>query len=85
MNDEYIYNLQPVDPPISVLYLSGKCLISTNTSNLNISLSSNAIRVHVFKILASGSPVSIDQLCDAGCEAQFSQHYVKIAYNNKII
>ena len=41
--------------------------------------------MHVFPSLASGSLLSVGQLCDVGCYAVFHKHFVKIFYNNHLI
>ena len=41
--------------------------------------------MHVFPSLASGSLLSVGQLCDVGCYAVFYNHFVNIFYNNHLI
>ena len=59
---------------------------STHTCNLNIpDLPATATQAHVFDELASGSLLSIGQLCDAGCTAYFTKEKLYIFHNRKII
>ena len=59
---------------------------STHEGHLDLpDLPPIATKVHIFPTLASGSLLSIGQLCDAGCQATFDKNHLKILYKNKII
>ena len=45
----------------------------------------NARLVHFFPDLRSHSLISISQLCDAGCQAQFDKNLVRIVFKNEVI
>ena len=75
----------PADPPITVLCPSGASIKSTHTAEFNFKNFPPNQRVHVFPSLASGSLLSIGQLCDVGCHAYFHKNNVKVIYQNNII
>ena len=85
MNADYLKNLIPADPPITVLCPSGTSIKSTHTAEFNFKKFPPNQRVHVFPFLASGSLLSVGQLYDVGCYAVFHKHFVKIFYNNHLI
>ena len=85
MNASYLINLMPADPPITVLCPSGASIKSTHTAEFNFKNFPPNQRVHVFPSLASGSLLSIGQLCDVGCHAYFHKNIVKVIYKNNII
>ena len=59
---------------------------STHTANLHLpNLPTTASEAHIFPTLASGSLISIGQLCDHGCTAHFSATDVTIHYHDKIV
>ena len=59
---------------------------ATQTCELNIPHLPHAARqAHMFDELASGSLLSIGQLCDAGCTAWFDKKKLYIFYQGKII
>ena len=59
---------------------------ATHTCELNIPHLPHAARqAHMFDELASGSLLSIGQLCDAGCTAWFDKKKLYIFYQGKII
>ena len=45
----------------------------------------SAKKVHLFNHLASGSLLSLGQLCDAGCTADFDKEYCYIQYKGEVI
>jgi hypothetical protein len=66
------YNKQSAEPGISVMLPDGACIKSTHTAQLIIpQLPPAACEAHIFPHLASGSLISIGQLCDHGCTALF--------------
>ena len=79
-------NVQSTDNGIKVKYPDGVIDQATHTATLDIpSLPLKARQVHLFRKLASGSLLSLGQLCDAGCTAYFNKKTVYIFYNGKII
>ena len=89
MNASYLTNIKLADPPISILCPSCASIKSTHTIEFDFDDFPPHQRVHVFPSLASGSLLSIEQLCDFGCYAIFHTKTVqiifKIIFNNKII
>ena len=59
MNADYLKNLIPADPPITVLCPSGTSIKSTHTAEFNFKNFPPNQRVHVFPSLASGSLLSV--------------------------
>ena len=81
-----VNNIVKVKNGIQVLLPNKQTLQSTHEGTLNIpELPIQARRAHIFPHLASGSLLSIGQLCDAGCSALFDKHKLYIFYNGKII
>ena len=67
------------NPSIGVIIPNGSIMKSTCTSKLAIpNLPLAATHAHGFKHLASGSLLSVGQLCDHGCTAIFDKHQVHI-------
>ena len=59
---------------------------STHQAELDLPMLPNAARTaHIFPKLASGSLLSIGQLCDAGCTALFEKRKLYIFHKGKII
>jgi hypothetical protein len=81
-----IQNVIPAKHGIKVLLPNNSILTSTHTANLTIpNLPPAAQTVHIFPKLASGSLLSIGQLCDHGCTATFNKDKLYVYYNGKII
>jgi len=86
MNAPYITNIKEADPGIKVLCPNHQFLTSTHTADLTYpNLPPSAKSSHLFRQLASGSLLSIGQLCDADCQAYFDASRMIILYNNKIV
>ena len=66
----------PTKPGILVILPSGASMISTHTAMLTLpNLQEKAHQeCHLFPGLATGSLISIGQLCDHGCEALFNAY-----------
>jgi len=59
---------------------------ATHTGQLHLpGLSEKARTTHIFPTLASGSLLSIGQLCDEGCTATFTKNKLYIYKQGKII
>ena len=72
-NDLPLTDLHPVSNGINVLLPNHDKIQATHTANLNVPhLPSAARNVHLFPSLASGSLLSVGQLCDSGCTATFT-------------
>ena len=81
-----VTHVTPTAKGISVLLPNQATMQSSHTGLLNLpALPLQARKVHLFPKLASGSLLSIGQLCDAGCQATFDRHHLRIYYNNKVI
>jgi hypothetical protein len=79
-------NVQSTNNGIRVKYPDGVIDQATHTATLDIpSLPLQARQVHLFNKLASGSLLSLGQLCDTGCTAYFNNKTVYIFYKGKII
>ena len=85
INASFLKNIEVADPPISVLYPSGASIKPTHTAEFNFEDFLPHQRVHVFPSLASGSLLSIGQLCDFGCHTIFHKDAVQIIYSNNVI
>jgi hypothetical protein len=76
----------PEQSSIKVLIPDGSTMSSTHVANLPLPhLSPIATKAHGFTHLASGSLLSIGQLCDAGCTAIFTNNEVTVHHNNNLI
>ena len=80
------HNKRVAQPGISVLLPDGSTLQSTHPASLHLpQLPANACQAHIFPHLASGSLISIGQLCNHGCKAVFDATTVTITHHNEII
>ena len=71
---------------IKVVLPNNNTMQATHEALLDIpQLPEKARRTHLFPYLASGSLLSIGQLCDAGCTALFDKYKLYIFFNGKII
>ena len=67
-------------PDISVLLPNHGVMKSTHTAQLSLPfLPPEACKAHIFPCLASGSLISIGQLCDYGCTATFTTTTVVVS------
>lgn len=74
------------NPGIKVLCPNHGIIESTHTAQLHFPhLPPGAGKAHVFSSLASGSLISIGQLCDYGCEAVFTATTVTIKIGDKLV
>jgi hypothetical protein len=79
-------NVQPTTNGIRVLLPDSSTLQSTHTAELDLPLLPLAARkTNLFPHLASGSLLSIGQLCDHGCTAHFTKNKLYIFYERKLI
>ena len=79
-------NIRPTNNGIEVLLPNSARMRSTHTALLDIQgLPQQAKTTHIFPNLASGSLLSIGQLCDAGCTALFDKKKLYIFNKGKII
>ena len=86
MNAPYITNIKEDDPRISVLCPNNHFLTSTHTADITYDhLPPDTKSAHLFRKLASGSLLSIGQLCDSSCEAFFNATTLLIRFQNKIV
>ena len=85
-SNSILTNIRPTQEPINVLLPNHQNITSTHQANLNINnLPPAAKSVHVFPSLASGSLLSIGQLCDSGCTATFTASTATISRNGQPI
>ena len=76
--------VSPMNPSINVLIPNGDIMKSISTATLPIpNLPSTATKAHGFPHLASGSLLSVGQICDHQCTAIFTSTKAKI-YNTKM-
>ena len=68
-------------PGISVLFPNHGVMKSTHTAHLSLPfLPPEACKAHILPCLASGSLISIGQLCDYGCTATFTATTVIVSH-----
>ena len=73
------------NPAIDVIIPNGSIMKSISTSKLPIpQLPPNATRAHGFQHLASGSLLSVGQLCDHNCSAIFDKAKVHIFKSDQV-
>eukprot|EP00978_Attheya_sp_CCMP212_P005327 scaffold11894_cov53-Attheya_sp.AAC.5 len=81
-----VINSSPANPGIQVQLPDGSLIESTQKANLNITgLPAAASECHIFPSLASGSLLSIGQLCDHDCAVHFNKHNVTIHRGTDLI
>ena len=81
-----ITNVKEVKTGIKVLLPNEQTMQSTHEGTLDIqTLPLEARKAYIFPRLASGSLLSIGQLCDAGCSALFVKTKLYIFHKGKII
>ena len=86
MNAPYITNIKETDPGIKVLYPNNQYLTFKHTADLSFSnLPTTTKSAHLFEQLASGSLLSIGQLCDADCQVFFDATRMVILSQQKIV
>ena len=79
-------NISKSKQRMKVMYPDGNIDEATHEAILTLpNLPISARKVHLFGHLASGSLISLGQLCDAGCTAYFDKNKVYIFFNGKII
>ena len=76
-------NVHLVADGIRVLLPNNEVIESTHKANINIpTLPPAATEAHLFPSLASGNLLSVGQLCDHGCTAQFDKDTATISFQN---
>ena len=76
-----LLEVQPDSDGIQVLLPNHSTITSTHKAKLNLpKLSDHATSIHLFPSLASGSLLSVSQLCDAGCTATFTKSSAAITH-----
>ena len=76
----------PTNPGLLVTLPSGASISSTHKAKLTLpNLPDGARQCHLFPGLATGSLMSIGQLCDNGCQALFTATTVKITRNHQTV
>ena len=77
---------QPTNSPIDVHLPDHTTMLSTVTALLPIpQLPHQARAVHTFPALGDTSLISIGQLCDAGCQANFNATTAEVYFQQKLI
>jgi hypothetical protein len=89
MSNAPVSNISP-DPPDTSLHVNlpdGSTIQSSHSAKFNLpGLPPAAMECHIFPALASGSLLSVDQLCSTnGCDVKFSNQQVKILHQGKTI
>ena len=78
-------NIQKTPQGIRVLLPNKATMTSTHTASLQIpGLDNNALLAHMLSHLASGSLLSVGQLCDSGCTVTFNKNKLNIYHKGKI-
>jgi len=81
-----VCNKRPTTEPLSIHTPSGAIIHSTHEADLNCpNLPPAARHGHIVPQLATQPLLSIGQLCDAGCDVQFTATTVNIRHDNNII
>jgi len=81
-----VTKVTPTSSGITVLLPNNATMQATHTGQLHIpGLSEKARTTHIFPTLASGSLLSIGQLCDEGCTATFTKNKLYVYKDGKII
>ena len=79
-------NIHLVADVIRVLLPNNAVIDSTHKANINIpTLPPTATETHLFPSLASDNLLSIGQLCDNGCTAQFTKDTATISFRDQPI
>ena len=79
-------NVHLVADGIRVLLPNNAVIEATHKAHINIpTLPPAATEAHLFPSLASDNLLSIGQLCDYGCTAQFTKDTATITYQNQPI
>ena len=85
-HDLPLSDIRPVSNGINVLLPNHDRIQATHKANLDLPhLPSAARDVHLFPSLASGSLMSIGQLCDSGCTATFTNTSAVITRQGKTV
>jgi hypothetical protein len=86
VQDNLIVNIQPTKTPIYVIMPDNTTIASSHTCNLDLpSLPPNATKGHIFPAMGPTALLSIGELCDAGCTAQFDANECQITFMNNTI
>ena len=86
MNAPYITNIKETDPGIKVRYPNNQYFTFKHTADLSFpNLPTTTKSAHLFEQLASGSLLSIGQLCDAGCQVFFDATRMVILFQQNIV
>jgi len=81
-----VCNKWPTTEPLSIHTPSGAVIHSTHKANLNCpNLPLAACHGHIVPQLATQLLLSIGQLCNAGCDVQFTATTINICHDNNII
>jgi hypothetical protein len=81
-----VANKQRATTPITIANPNGTRMQSSHTAELDIpGLPPAARRVHIVPALKNHSLLSVGQLCDAGCEAHFTQSTVTITCDDETV
>ena len=84
LDKQQLTNVRPTTNGISVLLPNHDRIQATHKAKLKLPhLPPAAKEVHVFPSLASGSLMSIGQLCDSGCTATFTNTSAIVTHNGK--
>ena len=79
-------NIQPAPHGIDVILPNNESITSTHTATLDLpQLPAPAKDVHLFPTLATGSSISVGQLCDNGCTATFTKNKATVTHNGTTI
>ena len=86
MNAPYITNIKEADSGIKVLCPNNQYFTSTHTADVSFpNLPPTAKSAHLFEQLASGSLLSVGQLCDASCQDFSDATRMNILFQQKVV
>jgi hypothetical protein len=81
-----VTNRHVTTSPLAIRNPNGSIMCSTHEADVDIpNLAKAARTVHIVPDLASHSPLSIGQLCDAGCVVEFAAANVTLQHNNSVV
>ena len=79
-------NIKPTQDPISIIIPDGKRIRLTHECELDLpNLPNDAKKAYIVLGLAHTSLISIQMLCDAGCNVTYNEDAMKVFYKNKVV
>jgi hypothetical protein len=86
LNTAGLHNTRPTTSPITVRFADDNTMSSTHMADLDLPSLPPAARVaHLFPALKGQSLLSVGQLCDAGCNANFTATTVTVEHQGTTV